>query len=139
MARVCGGCTLCCKVLSVPAVPSPKDEWCCHAHKHTGCAIYPTRPDACRTFTCLWLDGHLPEWARPDKIHGVVTATDMRLQITEDPGWPGDASRHLEPLLTEVYRDGRYVAIVCGETWRLRGTRDALDRVGEVRLAVESA
>jgi hypothetical protein len=133
--RACDGCTLCCKVLAIPEVPTAKDTWCRHAKKHAGCGIYATRPEPCRTFRCLWLDGLLPEWARPDKVHGVVMVTgDQVIQISEDPGWPGEASRQLEPLLQGVYQDARYVSIVCGTTWRVRGTPDALRQVQSVTV-----
>src|SRR5258708_2716067 len=125
--RSCDGCTLCCKVLAIPEVPTEKDAWCRHAHKHRGCDIYATRPAPCQEFRCLWLDGYLPDWARPDKVHGVAMAiADHVLQITEDPGWPGEASRQLEPLLQGIYADQRYVSIVCGSEWRVRGTPRAL-------------
>jgi hypothetical protein len=133
--RVCDGCTLCCKVLAIPDVPTAKDDWCRHAHKHQGCDIYATRPAPCRSFRCLWLDGYLPEWARPDKVHGVVFAlNEQAIQISEDPGWPGEASRRLEPLLQGIYADQRYVSIVCGQEWRVRGTPDALAQVQSVSV-----
>src|SRR5262245_7587478 len=53
--RSCGGCTLCCKVLGVPALEKPRGTWCSHCERGTGCRIYETRPDACRTFLCGWL------------------------------------------------------------------------------------
>ena len=95
--------------------------------------MYGTRPTPCREFRCRWLGGFVPEWARPDKIHGVVMAVaDHVIQIAEDPGWPGEARRTLEPLMQGIYADGRYVSVVCGDAWRVRGTKDALLQIQKV-------
>lgn len=137
-ARICGPCTLCCKVLGIPEVPTPADVWCPHAHKGNGCDIYADRPEPCRSFVCAWLAGELPLWARPDKIHGVVNgviASEVQaIQITEDPGWPHFASDALEPVLQHVYASGVYVTVRCGNDVRVRGTKKALARVREVTI-----
>lgn len=53
--RECGSCSLCCKVLDVPAVYKPAGQWCKHFATGTGCNIHQLRPKACRTFSCVWL------------------------------------------------------------------------------------
>jgi hypothetical protein len=114
------------------------DTWCPHARKGQGCGIYADRPASCRTFVCAWLQGELPLWARPDKIHGVVnglsTPDAQIVQILEDPGYPRMASAALEPILQDVYAVGAYVTIRCGDDVRVRGIRTALDRVTAVQV-----
>lgn len=80
MARECGGCTMCCKVMHVPELEKPAGIWCPHCAVGEGCGIYDERPKPCRDFECLWLqdDGRvLLDADRPDRI-GVVfwIATD---------------------------------------------------------------
>src|SRR5262249_237331 len=53
--RSCGSCTLCCKVLGVPALDTPKGAWRSRREKGVGWRIYERRPDACRSFLCGWL------------------------------------------------------------------------------------
>lgn len=53
--RECGSCSLCCKVLDVPAVYKPAGKWCKHFAPGDGCSIHQLRPKSCREFSCLWL------------------------------------------------------------------------------------
>ncbi len=93
----CGTCTLCCKVMGVPALNKLPGEWCVHCDPKVGCKIYDDRPESCRDFECLWLqaqsrkDNMLNEPAlRPDKCKGViVTTTDSGgIVIKTDPDRP---------------------------------------------------
>ena len=64
--RHCDSCTLCCKLLSVPALRKEPGVWCEHCEVGSGCRIYADRPDACRTFACEFLlDATLTEAWRP--------------------------------------------------------------------------
>jgi hypothetical protein len=77
-ARACGSCTLCCKVMAVPAIDKPRNAWCPHASNTAprGCRIYATRPEPCQVFECLWVQQTIiPEELRPDKTHVVLTST----------------------------------------------------------------
>jgi uncharacterized protein len=120
--RVCGPCTLCCKVMGVHDgdFNKPKDQWCVHTKKGVGCTIYADRPAKCRGFECLWLQHRFggPEH-RPDKIHGVVTPTSdgENWAIHEDPGYPGVARAALQPYIDYWLNAGRahYVIIVNGD------------------------
>lgn len=40
-----------------------------------GCRIYEARPSSCSEFECVWLQGALPRFMRPDKI-GIVFVQD---------------------------------------------------------------
>jgi hypothetical protein len=53
--RECGSCSLCCKVLDVPALSKPGGQWCKHFAAGQGCTIHQLRPKSCREFACLWL------------------------------------------------------------------------------------
>jgi hypothetical protein len=53
--RVCGECSLCCKIIAVDVLQKPAGVWCGHCLKTSGCSIYGRRPDECRQFNCGWL------------------------------------------------------------------------------------
>lgn len=55
MARSCGTCTLCCKVLRVATLHKPPGQWCQHCATGQGCTIYAERPSECAAFSCVWL------------------------------------------------------------------------------------
>jgi len=63
--RICGECSLCCKLAQVDELDKPAGVWCRHcAPGRGGCTIYETRPPVCRNWHCNWmLDSSLgPEW-----------------------------------------------------------------------------
>jgi hypothetical protein len=117
--RVCGPCRACCKVMGVQEgdFHKPKDRWCPHVCGH-GCNTYATRPQPCRDFDCLWLTGFGGPEHRPDKIHGVLTATKDggSWVIHEDPGYEGHARAVLKPQIDQWVARGAafYVVVVCG-------------------------
>lgn len=91
IARDCGDCTLCCKVLGIAALDKPLGKWCPHCAIGRGCKIYEARPGECRTFDCLWLQRETlgPEW-RPDRAKFVLCPTpdNSTLVVQVDPGAP---------------------------------------------------
>ncbi len=110
--RVCGGCTLCCRLLPVVPLDKPGGVRCRHQRHRTGCAVYekPERPLECTLWSCRWLvtDLDLP---RPDHGHYVVDIVPDYLtvksagrpdaplpviQIWVDPHYP---EAHREPRL----------------------------------------
>jgi hypothetical protein len=113
--RACGTCTLCCKVMAVQALDKPVGTWCQHCAPGAGCKIHPTRPQECRTFSCLWLaDPKFPENLRPDRTK-VVFALEHgggRIAAYVDPSQPA-AWRH-----GETYALLRRMAVVAADTRR---------------------
>ena len=100
MPAGCDGCSLCCRLLSVVEIDKPAGAWC-RAVEWTRaggrCKVHPERPDACRTFECIWLQSQvrtptngfppgqvLPPQMRPDRC-GVVFAQEAYLNGPVDP------------------------------------------------------
>lgn len=70
--RECGDCRACCTIMGVDEVQKPTYKRCQHVGMF-GCTIYATRPESCRDFQCMWLQGAIDaddhvELLRPDKL-----------------------------------------------------------------------
>ena len=63
--RECGSCSACCTANPVPALSKAPKQACSHCSA-VGCEIYERQPEVCKTYSCSWLTGVLPEWARPE-------------------------------------------------------------------------
>ena len=83
-SRECGTCTACCYGLVVEAIDKPAFQCCRHTVTDGGCGNYAKRPSACRNFRCLWLEGHLSEEDRPDRL-GVIFTTTQHGQVGTHP------------------------------------------------------
>jgi hypothetical protein len=93
--RICGSCSLCCKVMNVPDVIPAKTahKWCSHASPGCGCIIYDTRPASCREFSCMWLTDHrIKDHWYPAKarivIHPTVEKGSNYVSFVVDPAYP---------------------------------------------------
>lgn len=80
-SRSCGTCTLCCKVFGVDPLNKPRNTWCEHCDIGKGCRIYEDRPDECRSFECLWLQG-------PDIIPEEMAPVHTKVILTSHPELP---------------------------------------------------
>jgi hypothetical protein len=101
--KICGGCTLCCKVMAIEQLAKPVGTWCPHCEPGRGCKIYPERPAECQTFSCLWLVNELLDqrW-KPSKSRFVLTTSEDGIEVRCDPGFP-DAWRK-EPFRGEIHQ-----------------------------------
>lgn len=70
--RECNGCTMCCKLLGVIELEKPAGKQCQHCNPGVGCKIYEQRPQGCKEFACLWLQGLAPEEMKPDETKVVL-------------------------------------------------------------------
>ncbi|MEM1355584.1 MAG: hypothetical protein AAGC44_12350 [Planctomycetota bacterium] len=93
MTRRCGGCTACCYGLHIQELNKPTFAQCPHQCA-AGCSVYTDRPGSCRDYQCLWLQGHLGEQDRPDKL-GVLFSVTVHPDLGK------------VPMLIEV-RDGAF-------------------------------
>src|SRR4051794_17505970 len=77
--RICGGCTLCCKLPPIPGPPlhKPAGVPCVPAKSGKGCSISASRPFACRAWACRCLaDKETAGMPRPDRCHYVIDIED---------------------------------------------------------------
>lgn len=67
--RECGNCKECCFHLPVEPLDKPAGVACVHLIESPcgSCDIYAQRPNACKLYTCSWLDGLLDFDLRPDR------------------------------------------------------------------------
>ena len=99
--RRCGSCSLCCRLLDVPRVDKPKNDWCPHCRPGKGgCAIYDRRPQVCRGYACEWLAGRLGDECFPPRAKMVVDFTRapkteqlVMREFRHRPGRPGNRSK----------------------------------------------
>ncbi len=93
LGRSCGACALCCKLIGINELNKPQNQWCPHCLRHSGCKIYNSRPNECRTFNCDWLVNTKigDEW-QPMRskmvLHLVVDGNMSKLVIHVDSGSP---------------------------------------------------
>lgn len=108
---------MCCKLLDIPALEKPAEQWCPHCEVGRSCRIYDSRPAPCREFVCLWLGSQtgakpLPADLRPDNsgILFYYTGSFRELNGVTDPGRPGAwKAARVRSLLAAVSRTGRTI------------------------------
>jgi hypothetical protein len=101
--RGCGGCTMCCKLLSVEELETPPLSWCPHCITTAGCGIYADRPTECRQFYCEYLlDAGMGEHWKPSRCKMVVVLEEHvnELVIHTDPARPHAWRR--EPFHSDI-------------------------------------
>lgn len=83
LARACGSCTVCCRVLEIKTLAKPAGTLCEH-NTGSACGIYEDRPAACAKWHCLWRKVEaLPDELRPDRL-GVMFSLETA-PTSEDP------------------------------------------------------
>jgi hypothetical protein len=123
--RRCGSCTLCCKLLPQPELHKPSNTRCKH-QRHSGCAIYPQRPSACRIWNCRWLvNDDTADLRRPDKSRYVIDIMPDYVEIVENET---DARTAIE--VVQIWVDPR-----APDAWRDQALLDYIDRRGQEGIA----
>lgn len=104
--RVCGSCTLCCKLLPVVSLGKGANTRCQHQHVGKGCAVYGelhrVSPE-CRLWSCMWLvdpDPLAARLQRPDRAHYVI---DIMPDIST--AQPHDGGPAFEMAMLQVWID----------------------------------
>ena len=77
--RACGSCVVCCKVLKIDEPDLRKAaQVLCPNCTGSGCAIYESRPEVCRSWHCAWRRvASMGEEMRPDRL-GVLFHLDRQ-------------------------------------------------------------
>ncbi|MDG2333441.1 MAG: hypothetical protein P8Q97_04380 [Myxococcota bacterium] len=152
VARACGECSLCCRVLRVDELDKLGGVPCVHQDVDApGCSVHAQRPNICRSYRCLWLSGGLEEGDRPDRLGAVVDVVAdgslVRLEIRSLLPGAFDASPRLAAI-AEEYRSSMPVRITdvedvlnpdhayrvllpAGEEHRVQGDRTEIQRPGQ--------
>jgi len=112
MARQCGDCTLCCKLLPVRELQKLSNTRCQYQRYGKGCTVYNTRkmPGSCKLWNCRWIiNDDTEELSRPDRV-GYVIDIMPEYVVTIDN--PGDAPRKkgviqvwVDPSRPDAHRD----------------------------------
>jgi hypothetical protein len=72
--RICGSCTMCCKLPRIPVLNKPAGEWCRHCTPGVGCNNYDERAQMCREFFCQWIeDAGLADYWKPEVSKIILT------------------------------------------------------------------
>ncbi|HEY5409666.1 MAG TPA: YkgJ family cysteine cluster protein [Caulobacteraceae bacterium] len=102
MAKPCGDCSLCCKILRINVLEKPAGSWCHHFAKGQGCSIHASSPAACRSFQCYWtLSDALGDDWRPDRSKLVIWSNvEGRLIVDVDPAFPN--AWRLQPYYSQL-------------------------------------
>lgn len=86
--RDCGGCTSCCKDLTInaPDLKKAPGILCLHCIPGKGCGIYETRPSVCDGFYCGWRQMPLLDdgW-RPDRSEILITSATKHIPAGYPP------------------------------------------------------
>lgn len=125
--RACGLCSECCTNLKVPELDKPAGEPCIHLVAGKGCGIYEDRPQSCRDFSCLWLQGVGDFTVRPDRSHAVLAHMkdqDLTLYVRPEQPERWQRSKFLQRLVQRVVASGHSVFVVGGMAYRRCFTND---------------
>lgn len=100
MARQCGDCQLCCRLVPVQEIGKPANTACRHQWP-AGCFIYQRRPRSCREWSCQWLTNErgTADMQRPDITHYVIDPLPNYITRSDD------GSRW---LVAQVWVDDQY-------------------------------
>jgi hypothetical protein len=85
MSKICGTCTLCCRVVAVADLDKPAHVQCTHCLPGKGCTIYGSHPVQCQQFRCGWLDNpNLGDEWQPDQCGIVLRMQSAIKQMVVD-------------------------------------------------------
>lgn len=101
--RLCGSCTLCCKVLAIGELEKPQNQWCVHCDVGKGCNIYESRPRECSGFFCGYLNWPMAEahWFPASSKMVIVSELEgQRIAIHVDPSRP--SAWREEPFYSDI-------------------------------------
>lgn len=135
--RSCGFCTACCTALGVKELKKAPGEPCNKLLQiGVGCSVYHTRPPSCRDFECAWLQGLLPENAKPEKSGVVFTFTQpnnsfgQQVMVAYEAHQGSFHSIEAQLLLTQVAKTKLIITVV-GNNRNFLGPADQIRKARE--------
>jgi hypothetical protein len=123
---------MCCKLFNIEELNKPAHKWCQHCNPSQGCKIYPTRPETCVDYQCLWLRSQaseikMAEALRPNKCKIVfeLNGNGTLLVAHVDRAYPGNINNpEVVRFLEAVQRTNVVVYVSCGEQQWIFGHKD---------------
>lgn len=105
--RTCDNCDVCCVFPRVPELSKPERTACVNCTGSRLCSIYEDRPNSCRNFECMWLQGHFRDEDKPS-ISGVMVENHKKFIFAM---CDGDEWKSMMGELDKVVQSGTPVVI----------------------------
>lgn len=101
--KVCGDCTLCCKVYEIEDFEKKPGTVCHHVRPEGGCGVWGLHPKICQEFKCLWLkhDDMNGQW-RPDHAGFVLRLEPNGTTLAVDVDHDRPDAWRLEPYYSQL-------------------------------------
>jgi hypothetical protein len=137
--RSCGPCTACCTAVGVEEIAKPPGTPC-PSCTGTSCAVYVDRPASCRSYTCLWLAGHIEgdERRRPDNLGllfefrmfslgPVLQVWELRPQVVDAPAIHYLLEKMATKVILYIRRHGDQQRTLLGPAALLQGVEKVVE------------
>jgi len=117
MTRMCGDCSLCCRLLPVRSIGKLDGQRCKH-QRHTGCRVYHGAefPSECRIWNRRWLVDQAGETSRPDRSHIVIDIMPDYVRVKPDSAddfQPVEVVQcWIDPRYPDAHKDPEFRAFV---------------------------
>jgi len=104
--RVCGSCTLCCRLLPVAEIRKKANTRCSHQFSG-GCRVYHKAnfPLSCGFWSCRWLTGDASGVRRPDRTHYVIDIMLDTVVLTHNETGERFEEKALQVWIDPEHRD----------------------------------
>lgn len=119
--RQCGKCNLCCVYFSIndPAnettgfkgLNKAVNVVCPHSTEN-GCDIYDKKGPVCNNYRCLWKQGFLPDWLKPDDIQIVFDRVEKINNMIYMVGRVTEFTQAKEDIAERICRELRIPVIL---------------------------
>lgn len=131
--------------MAVPELGKARNERCELLRRSAlghRCGVYNDRPQACRAFQCLWLQGAVPKSLKPDEVRAVLDC-NARGDIIVAHIQPADRGAHrrgaLGEWITAKAKAGLSILVACGDERHAFGPVARQIERGEIEINAHDA
>lgn len=120
--RSCGSCNMCCEVFRIEDLDKAQGVRCEHLRTGcNGCTIYEQRPDQCRAFACLWVQGVGPASMRPDRSGVVLTSPVDSVPMVHAHASSFEKVQTKTRRVLDMFTERAVVILIAGDRRKLLG------------------